>query len=859
MRRAGAPPSEETIQAFALDPRAASVRAQRRHANSAIVKLVVATALVIWVATVVWPAVSLAVWLRRDTLPFGPDFGATKAAWLLLRTLLLAALVATGAVLLAWPTGRLLWSNETGRWWRPALVVSLLVPAQVWGYGWSLSIDPAGRVGLWLSGYGLLAVWLPRVGVTVLMVVWFWPLAAWILAYGFSRLDRRVLDQARLETNSRFRLLLLKMQLMRVSLWIAWLVVWGLMLGSFTALQLSGVKTYGTELKLLWDLTGQPGAVAWAGLPLVLLAGLVAWVVSGRLARWQSEEAGEPETETGRGAVILSGGVWLLLVVVPIGLMLNWAQAPDVWRSNLALSGDALAGSLWIGLATAFAALWLGLGAAVLERSKRRMSRSLGRMLSGTMLSTAILPGALVGAAVVAAYHRIGLDWFYDSFAIVVVCHTAQFGFVAVFFARWLSADYPRELADLVRLDGVGRWQTIRHVWWPAYRHAVLAIVLVTVMLSVGEVSATAIVLPPGRANLAELMYNQMHYARQEQVVVLSLLWIGLATVAATLILLASGPKRTKSGSRFRNRLARSGMLAAALAVGLSGCGGSTFGTEPEVAALFGKTGRGPGQFVYPRAIAIAEDGSLFVIDRTARVQHLSPEGEMLADWTMPEQEKGKPTGLSVGPDGLLYVADTHYHRILVYEPEGTLVRQFGSLGEEPGQFIYPTDVAVAQDGTIYVTEYGGNDRVTIFEPSGKVRGTFGALGKGPDQFARPAAIVLDEKRGRLYVADAGNHRISVFDPAGELLDHWGSAGREPGMLRYPYDLCLLNDGSLLVCEFGNNRVQLFSVAGRLLGCWGSAGRRPGQLAYPWGVVADAEGRAYVVDSGNNRIQVWRL
>ena len=124
---------------------------QGRPANSAIVKLIVTTALVIWVATVVWPAVSLAVWLRPDTLPFGPDFGATKAAWLLLRTLLLAALVATGAVLLAWPTGSLLRSTETGRWWRPALVVPLLVPAQVWGYGWSLLIDPAGRVGTWLD------------------------------------------------------------------------------------------------------------------------------------------------------------------------------------------------------------------------------------------------------------------------------------------------------------------------------------------------------------------------------------------------------------------------------------------------------------------------------------------------------------------------------------------------------------------------------------------------------------------------------------------------------------------------------------------------------------------------------------
>ena len=49
---------------------------------------------------------------------------------------------------------------------------------------------------------------------------------------------------------------------------------------------------------------------------------------------------------------------------------------------------------------------------------------------------------------------------------------------------------------------------------------------------------------------------------------------------------------------------------------------------------------------------------------------------------------------MSVDADGSIYVADTHYHRVLVFSPEGQLQASFGSLGEEPGSFIYPTDVA---------------------------------------------------------------------------------------------------------------------------------------------------------------------
>ena len=63
--------------------------------------------------------------------------------------------------------------------------------------------------------------------------------------------------------------------------------------------------------------------------------------------------------------------------------------------------------------------------------------------------------------------------------------------------------------------------------------------------------------------------------------------------------------------------------------------------------------------------------------------------------------EAGKPVGLSFAPDGNLYVADTHYHRVVVFTPAGKLIHQFGSFGETDGCFIYPTDVAFAGDGRI--------------------------------------------------------------------------------------------------------------------------------------------------------------
>ncbi len=341
-------------------------------------------------------------------------------------------------------------------------------------------------------------------------------------------------------------------------------------------------------------------------------------------------------------------------------------------------------------------------------------------------------------------------------------------------------------------------------------------------------------------------------------------------------------------------------MHALAVAVGgslLAGCGEQPDGSIGAQARVsFGEVGRFPGQFSYPRAIdavGTPDGAELYICDKTARVQRMLADGTPVGVVQMPAHELGKPTGLTIAAhptrpgDRALWVADTHYHRVLVYDlPEGKPFGSeqvdpeptepliaFGSYGHGDGEFIYPTDVAVLTDAAgvierVYVSEYGGNDRVCVFtpttiegEPSFEFAFAFGAPGTVEDAptpdavvFNRPQSIAIDAETNELIVADSCNHRLGRFTLDGGLIAWVGGLGDEPGSFTYPYGLALLGGGQALVCEFGACRVQQIDLTtGASIAVFGGVGLGENTLAKPWGVALGG-GMAWVLDSGRNRV-----
>ena len=271
----------------------------------------------------------------------------------------------------------------------------------------------------------------------------------------------------------------------------------------------------------------------------------------------------------------------------------------------------------------------------------------------------------------------------------------------------------------------------------------------------------------------------------------------------------------------------------------------------------WGGPGERDGEFLRPRAVGAFRD-EVYVIDVTGRVQVFSETGAFRRKWHMPAADNGTPTGVAFDHDDRVLIADTHYSAIREYTPEGELLTEWGSYGSEPGNFIYPTDIARHPDGRSYISEYGMDaDRVQVFDANHTVLFTFGEFGDEAGQFSR--AMAIDVLGDLVYVCDTVNHRVQVFDLEGAFLRCIGQGDGDGERLKYPYDTAILPDGGVLACEYGNNRISHFSSTGGWQRSYGGPGRGPRQFHGPRGIAVSENGMVFVADTDNHRINAFRL
>jgi len=208
-----------------------------------------------------------------------------------------------------------------------------------------------------------------------------------------------------------------------------------------------------------------------------------------------------------------------------------------------------------------------------------------------------------------------------------------------------------------------------------------------------------------------------------------------------------------------------------------------------------------------------------------------------------------KPYAVHAGPEGRLYVADSGWRKVLVFDQAK---KSFSMIGVDgPGALAGPLGVAVDQGGRVYVTDTV-HKKCLVYDAAGKHLFNIG----DENRFERPVGVAVNNALKRVYIADTRKHAVFVFDLDGKFLFEFGGRGTEDGKLNFPANLFIDGKGLVYVTDM-NFRVQLFDAEGAFLSKFGSVGTGFGQFSLPKGVGVDSKGHIYVVDARFNNVQIF--
>lgn len=229
--------------------------------------------------------------------------------------------------------------------------------------------------------------------------------------------------------------------------------------------------------------------------------------------------------------------------------------------------------------------------------------------------------------------------------------------------------------------------------------------------------------------------------------------------------------------------------------------------------------GKDDGQLYQPPAVCLTLDGDLVVIDSyNDRIQifHVPSFKFKLKFSSAQTNEVGSTFrhafGLNVDILGNILLAYYYSHHIQVFLPDGTFIKKIEKptiVGELERKVIFaPTGLAVdPRNGNIVCCD-PCNARIEVLDPSGK--NTLFFIGsRGVGQLNCPSEVVVAGD-GTICVTDQKSHCVQLFSPEGKFLMKMGTKGSGDGELFGPQGIQLAPDGSIVVCDCNNHRILVF-------------------------------------------------
>ena len=143
------------------------------------------------------------------------------------------------------------------------------------------------------------------------------------------------------------------------------------------------------------------------------------------------------------------------------------------------------------------------------------------------------------------------------------------------------------------------------------------------------------------------------------------------------------------------------------------------FDADGRLLHTLGRRGEKPGELNYPTYLALAK-GELYVTDTmNARVQVLDAETgapkRIIGERGMSVGNLVRPKGVAVDEEGNVYIVESYYDHLLVFNKEGEFLMPIGGTGHEIGNFFLPSGVWIDAHNRVFVADVF-NGRVALFQ-----------------------------------------------------------------------------------------------------------------------------------------------
>ena len=352
-------------------------------------------------------------------------------------------------------------------------------------------------------------------------------------------------------------------------------------------------------------------------------------------------------------------------------------------------------------------------------------------------------------------------------------------------------------------------------------------------------------------------------------------------------------------------------LVLLALSQGLAFADAPSVGTIETIAGSgYSGVADGPrlkAQFLMPAGVAVSPNGTIFVSDSAAqRIKAIFPDGVVRTvagggplsysglyvrggyrDGQGAQARFDRPTGLAVGKNGELYIADTNNHCIRVLYPGGR-VETFSGSAHQSGirngprssaLFTRPLGVAVDTDGNLYVADV----QLRKISRNGDVSSLpFGSTPLGVATFGDTLlisdllgiAVVSPERMQALYPSTTLQHQCILGNVALAVFCSMARRMAGDALLGYPLGIVGVGQDNVLFTDARTNTLRLLTLSTNTLDVVGgvlnednsgdSGGFRDGPLSgsrydAPYALARTADGGFILADAGNKRVRALRL